>query len=389
MGVEKKEGKMQDGKITEEGLARLRSLIGKKLRITQQFNDLASKTAIRNYVNGIGDVNPLYRDPAYAKETQYGRLIAPPNWLYSVFPTWVSVGLPGVHGFHSGNDWEFYKPVYEGDTITPECIFVGFDDKKSQFAGRIIILKEESRFYNQTGDLVAKTGVWSIRAERHSARGKGKYSDIQLPHPYTQEEMKKIEEEVLAEEIRGSKVRYWEDVDVGEELPPVVKGIFGLMDMIAYTVGAAPVQVAAHGSQLRFYQKHPAWCFRDTTTNALEPIYAVHFNKVAANTAGLPLPYDAGAQRQGWLIQLLTNWMGDEGWLKKNYAEYRKFVFFSDTVWFTGKVVKKYVDEDGEYCVDIETHGFNQRGEDTVPGHSTVILPSRVAGTWPVERRLA
>ncbi len=389
MGVEKKEGKMQDGKITEEGLAKLRSLIGKKLRITQQFNDLASKTAIRNYVNGIGDVNPLYRDPAYAEETRYGRLIAPPNWLYSVFPTWVSVGLPGVHGFHSGNDWEFYKPVYEGDTITPECIFEGFDDKKSQFAGRIIILKEESRFYNQTGDLVAKTGVWSIRAERHSARGQGKYSDIQLPHPYTQEEMKKIEEEVLAEEIRGSKVRYWEDVDVGEELPPVVKGIFGLMDMIAYTVGAAPVQVAAHGSQLRFYQKHPAWCFRDTTTNALEPIYAVHFNKVAANTAGLPLPYDAGAQRQGWLIQLLTNWMGDEGWLKKNYAEYRKFVFFSDTVWFTGKVVKKYVDEDGEYCVDIETHGFNQRGEDTVPGHSTVVLPSREAGSWPVEKHLA
>jgi hypothetical protein len=191
------------------------------------------------------------------------------------------------------------------------------------------------------------------------------------------------------QEIRGSKVRYWEDVDVGEELPPVVKGIFGLIDMIAYTVGAAPVQVAAHGSQLRFYQKHPAWSFRDTTTNALEPIYAVHFNKMAANTAGLPLPYDAGAQRQGWLIQLLTNWMGDEGWLKKNYAEYRKFVFFSDTVWFTGKVVKKYVDEDGEYCVDIETHGFNQRGEDTVPGHSTVVLPSREAGTWPVERRLA
>jgi acyl dehydratase len=388
MGVEKKEGEMQDGKITEEGLDKLRDLIGKKLRITQQFNDLASKAAIRNYVNGIGDVNPLYRDPEYAKNTRYGRLIAPPNWLYSVFPTWVSVGLPGVHGFHSGNDWEFYKPVYEGDTITPECIFEGFDDKKSQFAGRIIILKEESRFYNQTGDLVAKTGVWSIRAERHSARGKGKYSDIQLPHPYTEEEMKKIEEEVLAEEIRGSKIRYWEDVDVGEELPPVVKGIFGLMDMIAYTVGASPVQVAAHGAQLRFYQKHPAWSFRDTTTNALEPIYAVHFNKLAANTAGLPLPYDAGAQRQGWLIQLLTNWMGDDGWLKKNYAQYRKFVFFSDTVWFTGKVVKKYVDEDGEYCVDIETHGFNQRGEDTVPGQSTVVLPSRDADTWPLEGRL-
>jgi hypothetical protein len=85
---------------------------------------------------------------------------------------------------------------------------------------------------------------------------------------------------------------------------------------------------------------------------------------------------------------LLTNWMGDEGWLKSNYAEYRRFVYFSDVVWFSGKVTKKYVDDNGEHCIDIETHGTNQRGEDTVPGKSTVILPSRAAGTWPVEKRL-
>jgi acyl dehydratase len=388
MDATRKVGELGDGSITEEGLAKLRSLIGTRLRITQQFNDLASKTAIRNYVNGIGDFNPLYRDEDYAKETRYGHLIAPPNWLYSVFPTWVSVGLPGVHGFHSGNDWEFYKPIFAGDTITPECIFKGYEEKKSEFAGRTIILREEARYYNQQGGLVAKAGTWSIRAERNRAREKGKYSQIQLPYPYTDEEIKKVEEDVLAEEIRGSKVRYWEDVGVGDELKPVVKGIFGLTDMVAYCVGAAPIQLAAHGVQLRLYQKHPDWGFRDPTTNALEPIYSVHFNKVAANNAGLPFPYDVGAQRNGWLICLLTNWMGDEGWLKKNYAEYRRFVYLSDTVWFTGKIVKKYIDKDGDYCVEIETHGMNQRGEDTIPGRSVVVLPSREAGTWPVARRL-
>lgn len=388
MAVAKKAGELGDGAITEEGLAKLRSLIGTKLRVTQQFNDLASKTAIRNYVNGIGDVNPLYRDEEYSQKTRYGRLIAPPNWLYSVFPTWVSVGLPGVHGFHSGNDWEFYKPIYVGDRIIPECIFMGYDEKKGEFAGRMVILREEARYYNQEGDLVAKAGTWSVRAERHRAREKGKYAQIELPHPYTDEEMKKIEEDVLFEEVRGEKVRYWEDVEVGEELRPVVKGIFGLTDMVAYCVGAAPVQLGAHGAQLRLYRKHPDWVFRDPTTHALEPIYSVHFNRIAANNAGLPFPYDAGAQRNGWLINLLTNWMGDEGWLKKNYAEYRKFVYFSDTIWFTGKVVKKYIDEDGEYCVEIETHGMNQRGEDTIPGRSVVALPSREAGTWPVAKRI-
>ncbi|MEK7847473.1 MAG: acyl dehydratase, partial [Chloroflexota bacterium] len=86
---------------------------------------------------------------------------------------------------------------------------------------------------------------------------------------------------------------------------------------------------------------------------------------------------------------LLTNWMGDDGWLKKNYAEYRRFVYLSDAVRISGKVTAKYMDQDGEHCVDIEHHAINQRGEDTAPGHSTAVLPSREKGVWPVERRLS
>jgi acyl dehydratase len=389
MDIEKKPGELGDGRITEEGLAKLRSLIGVKMHIGGQFNDLASRTAIRNFVNGVGDSNPLYRDPEYAKKTRYGRLIAPPSWAYSVFPTWVSVGLPGVHGFHSGNDWTFYEPVFEGDVITPECIYEGYDEKKgSRFAGRTIINRQEARYYNQKGDLVSRAKSWSVRAERHRTREKGKYSNLQLPHPYTQEELRKIEEEVLDEEIRGSKVRYWEDVKVGDELKPLAKGVLGVTDMIAYIVGAAPMQFAAHGVQLRTYRKHPAWCYRDPTTNALEPIVSVHYNLMAAKNAGLPFMYDGGCQRNSWGIQFMTNWMGDEGWLKKCYAKYTKFVYLSDAVRLTGKVIRKFIDEDGEYCVEVETHAVNQRNEDTMPGQYVAALPSRKAGIWPVARRL-
>lgn len=379
---------LPEGVISDEELKKLEGLIGKNLRVNNIFNQLASKEAIRNFANGIGDPNPLWRDEEYADKTRYGRIVAPPNWLYSVFPTYVPLGLPGVHGFHSGNDWEFFKPILCGDTIRPECNVTGFEQKTSKFAGDMVILYYEARYYNQSDELVAKARTWSVRAERRAARDKGKYSDIKLPHPWKEEELKKIEEEVLSEEVRGSGIRYWEDVEVGEELKPVIKGPFGLTDMVAFCVGAPPVQILAHHMALKLYRRHPAWAFRDTNTYASEPIYAVHYNKSAANAAGLPYPYDAGTQRQSWLIHLLTNWIGDEGWLKQNYAEYRKFVYFSDVVWFRGKVTKKYVDEDGEYCVDIETNGYNQRGENTTPGHSTVVLPSKKKGTWPVAQRL-
>ncbi|MDY6836052.1 MAG: MaoC family dehydratase N-terminal domain-containing protein [Chloroflexota bacterium] len=388
MSDEQSAVQMSEGTITGQSLMDWTQRIGTKLRIGNIFNQLASYEAIRNYVNGIGDVNPLFRNDEYANGTKYKAVIAPPNWCYSVFPTWVLQGLAGIHAFHSGNEWEFYKPIYVNDKITPECIFTGFDVKTSKFAGKMVMEYQRANFYNQRSELVAKTDLWIVRAERHTARKEGKYSQIELPHPWTEQELKEVDEAVLAEEVRGANTRYWDDVEVGEELQPVVKGPFGLTDMIAYCVGAAPVQIAAHGVQLREYRKHPAWAFRDTQTCAWEPVYGVHYNKAAANAAGLPYPYDVGAQRQGWLINLLTNWMGDEGWLKKNYAEYRRFVYLSDVVWFTGKVTKKYVDESGEHCVDIETHAVNQRKEDTMPGYSTVVLPCREENTWPLENRL-
>lgn len=381
-------GVLAEGTITGESLKEWENRVGLNLRVSNIFNQMVSPEAIRNYVNGIGDNNPLYRDENYAAKTRYKKLVAPPNWLYSVFPTWVLQGLPGIHAFHSGNDWMFYKPVFMGDTITAECKFTGFDVKPSKFAGKTVFEYQRSNFYNQKKELVASTDLWLIRAERQTARKTGKYASITLPHPYTDEELKKIDDEVLAEEIRGAKPRYWEDVKVGEELPSVVKGPFGLTDMIAYCVGAAPVQISAHSTQLMVYKKHPAWGFRDSQTKAWEPVYGVHYNKEAANSAGLPYPYDVGAQRQGWLINFMCNWIGDEGWLKKNYAEYRRFVYLSDTVRFKGKVVKKYVDDDGEHCVDIETSAINQRDEDVMPGYSTVALPSRAKKQWPLEQRL-
>jgi acyl dehydratase len=386
--TEETTAQISEGQITDEALKEWEKRIGVNLRIGNIYNQYVSREAIRNYAWGIGDPNPLWLDEEYAQKTRYKSLVAPPNWLYSVFPTWVLQGLPGVHAFHSGNEWTFLKPILLGDTITPESIFTGFDVRTSKFAGKMVREYQRANFFNQRNELVAFTDLWLVRAERAAARGHGKYSSIQLPHPWTEEELEKVDADVLDEQIRGSEPRYWEDVNVGDELPPVVKGVFGLTDMIAYTLGAAPVQVMAHRVSLELYKKHPAWALRDPNTYAWEPVYAVHYNKAVANAVGLPFPYNAGAQSQSWQINLLTSWMGDDGWLKKNYAQYMHFVYLSDAVWFRGTVIRKYIDDDGDYCVDIKTSAVNQRGEDTVPGFATIALPSRDNNVWPLDKRL-
>jgi len=386
-----KEVKMADGRITDEMIGEMRTKIGLKLRIEHSiFNEEATRMAILKFADGIGDSNPLWRDVEYARKSRYGTLAAPPSWVFSVF-SGLQFGWRGLGGFHNATDVEFYRAVLLNDKITPQCIYIGFEGpKRSKFAERMVIDWYENRYSNQRNELVAKAKWSVIRVDKAKAREKGKYHQIQLPHPWTEEELVKIEEEVLAEEIRGSNTLYWEDVEVGEELKPVVKGPIGLTDEIAFICGGgAPIpRLAAHGVALRSYRRHPAWAFRDPASYALEPIFAVHYNREAAKAMGLPMQYDVGFQRHCWQIHLLTNWIGDDGWLKKSYGEYRRFVYHSDVVWITGKITEKFIDKEGESCVKIQTSAVNQRGEEVMPGHAVVALPSREQGISPLDRRL-
>ena len=380
-----------EGILNDEMLENMRKKIGLKMRLEGYVNnEEVTKSAIRRFVNGVGDTNPLWLNEEYARKSRYGRLVAPPQWIWTVCAG-VQMGWRGLAGFHSSTDQEFYKPMLLGDKIMPEVIFAGFEGPfPSKFGERVVRDYYDNMYWNQKGEVVAKLRWWVHRVERKKIKEKGTHKSFQLPHPWTEEELKKIEDEVLGEEIRGPNPRYWEDVNIGDELTPLVKGPLGITDMVARFVGGATAtQLKAHGAALREYRKHPAWAFRDPVTYALEPIVAVHYKKAAANLQGLPFPYDAGIARHCWLGHFLTNWMGDEGWLKKCYAEYRAFVFFSDVVWLRGKVVKKYVDGGGEHCVDIETSTFNQRGEECMPGKSTVVLPSREKGATPLDRRLS
>ena len=65
---------LESGRITEEGLERLRGRIGSFNRPRQYgvglFNEEASRSAIRHFCQGIGDTNPLYGDRSYAQTSK-------------------------------------------------------------------------------------------------------------------------------------------------------------------------------------------------------------------------------------------------------------------------------------------------------------------------------
>lgn len=361
--------------ITDEAVAELRERIGRiwKPRLPY-FNISATADTIRHFCNGIGDANPLHTDPEYAQGTQYGRLAAPPCFLYSVYWAAQGRGMPGIHAWHSGDEWEFYLPVLEGDTLSYTNELKDVKIKKSEMAGTTAIQYHDIRYYNQSGELVAKALDWCVRAGRSSSGKKGKYRDIK-PATYTKEDMQRIYADYDREEIRGSTPRYWEDVSVGDELTPVVKGPLSLRDIYAWLIGAGSPFLKAHGAALAFLKRHPGVDMIDSKTGIADVPELVHMEETRAQTIGIPGAYDYGCQRISWMGNLITNWMGDDGFLRKLRAELRRFNVVGDTTWLKGKVSHKYMQED-KHLVDIECWAENHREEVTMPGTATVELPS-------------
>lgn len=369
------------GKFTDKMLADMRALIGTELRTSGCVNnEYATRMSVIRFCEGIGDDNPLWMDEDYGKQSVHGEQIAPPSFIFACLGS-IQVGWPGLGGFHCETKLDFGKPIKIGDKIDAKVIFDGFDGpiEESNFGGRRIkdYLRQEYR--NQHDDLVATFICSRMRFERGEMQARRESRKIELPHPWTDEEIAKIEADILAEKPRGAEPRYWEDVNVGDEIDVITKGPLGLTDFIAYiAAGAAPVpRIAAHGVALKRYHKHPKWAFRDPNTHALEPVYSVHYNDYAAKLQGAQIAYDVGIQRTCWLIHSLTNWMGDAGALKSVFCQYRAHVYLSDVVRLGGKVEKKEVDADGNHLVHLSTWAMNQRGQNCMPGSAVIALPSR------------
>ncbi len=368
---------MAEGVITDEAIAKARAMIGLQLRPEGPYLQDATADTLRNWCNGIGDLNPLYRDPGYGHNTRYGTQLGHPNfpmafgWLGRT--RW---GLAGVHGFYAGNDWEMFRHIRPGDRITAVERVLGVEEKESKFSGRLVLQYVEACYFNQRSELVARALGTCTRHERKAARDTGKYKDIEQ-HDYSDEERDRIDQMVLDEpaNIRGEHTRYWEDVEVGEELPTIARGPLSLMDTMGFLVGCG--RGHTHGVVLQSAVKHPGHFFRNPEAGGgVEYTGIGHHRESVAKNVGVPGTYDYGPQRSAWMCSLVTNWMGDAGYLKRIRTQMRRFNIMGDTTFCKGKVVKKYV-KDNTPLVDIEIAAENQRGEVTTPGLATVALPSR------------
>lgn len=368
-------------KITEQGVADLRARIGLPIEDTlEPWCHEATRDNIRHYAHGIGDDNPLWCDPGYAAGTRYGGLIALPSFLFStsrIISGYVG-GLSGVHAMWAGADWTWHKPVRRNDEISTTAYLKDLVEHETRFAGRAIQQIYHVDFRNQDDEVVAEADSWCFRTDRDQARERGtKYTAVKAKPQkvYTPDELSKIYKLYADEEIRGATPRYFEDVNEGDALPTMVKGPMTVTGFIAYAQGWGGLYIRANKLNWKQFHKHPGLGIpnRFGVPDCPE---RVHWEEDFARMVGTPGAYDYGPERCSWLTHHVTNWMGDDGWLRRATSKIRRHNPEGDTLFFTAKVVRKYV-EDGRHLVVVEQEARNQDGELSVLGSATVALPHR------------
>ena len=83
-----------------------------------------------------------------------------------------------------------------------------------------------------------------------------------------------------------------------------------------------------------------------------------------------------GLFKAACLGQMLTDWAGPKGWVKKFATKYQRINTPNDPLTCRGKITRKYVDGES-HLVEVEMWTENGKQEITTTGQATVLLPAR------------
>ncbi len=137
---------------------------------------------------------------------------------------------------------------------------------------------------------------------------------------------------------------YFEQVNEGDEIPKLVKNC-STQQLVLWAAGSGD-----------FYQ--------------------IHYDKDFAQSTGLKGLIVHGALKHAFLGQLLHDWAGEGGFIKKFGCQYRGMDEPNQDIVCRGVVTKKYQEGD-QNIVELDLWTENPQGQKTTPGEAVVTLPSQ------------
>lgn len=350
---------------------------------------------IDNYTAAIGDSNPLYRDLNYAVyRSMYGTVIAPPTFL-TIFKYPISRGalFDGPYplvGLEAEFEWEWNDVIHMNDKFTSELILKNVCERPSD-KGRTVYLVSECKYFNKLSKGLIATchGTYAAiaRVERITDIPSAiKEGFIKSPitgrkvYHYSDEEVECIVKDIEGVARRGLTPLYWEDVNIGDKLPQVVKAPLTTAALMTYHgVNFSAETFPTFGIAFRKWLKSPGFLRMNPLTGWPYDIQmTAHGDPNLAPSVGMPYSFGMGSLKVGLCAHLLTNWMGDDGFIRRMKVDTLEPYIYGDALWIRGEVVDKYKEKLGGTmysAVDIKIEAVNQLGQNIAPGTATIYLP--------------
>jgi acyl dehydratase len=144
----------------------LRALVGTRRVYTAP--EPFGAAAFRYFALAVGDDNPLYSDPAYARGQGLDGVTAPPTLVcetnqYANVPmdadgyaghSW-RLEVPGTRQVRGGNSYTFYRRIRPEDVVTATWEIHDLTEKKTSAGADMLIVSSRATYTDQHGDLLA------------------------------------------------------------------------------------------------------------------------------------------------------------------------------------------------------------------------------------------
>ena len=375
--------------VTEENRLRILELGQESEREVSQVE--CCEYLIRHWCETIEDGNPLYLDEAYARSRGFRGLVAQPGMLICTLT--LPYRWPWPEGYRSQRlihfylkkllelpvgilanyeKW-FYEPVQIGDRVSSTVRLLKISPWRRTRLGEGYFTTVETNYYNQHDAVVARanTSLFSYGGKRDSdgqLRPEGTTPpppDVtKRAVPSTIEDQAPAEppnddaiqggwhnatEECLESWRMGWKAQppaelYWEDVEVGQELPELVMPI--TVTRCAFMASASRDFAPQH---------HNTW-YTQNKSKTRDMFLGTHFNL-------------------GMMSRFMTDWGGPLSTVRRIQLAMKRSICAGEDMIITGRVREKF-EKDGEHRVDLDVEINTDRGMAYQAG-GTLTLPTR------------
>jgi acyl dehydratase len=142
---------------------------------------------IAQFVDAVGDYNPVHADREYAAATVFKEPIAPGIWTAGLISAVIGTRLPGPGAIYLSQDLRFLKPVKSGDSISARVEVIEVNREKNRVRLRTACINQRAEevligeavvmpsrtpvTYARPGESAGLLALWSLQPLAWMAQG--------------------------------------------------------------------------------------------------------------------------------------------------------------------------------------------------------------------------